>query len=366
MKILFIQHRFHPNSIGIVRGLIQRGHSVKMVVHGKGSPTENYTDLDPECVPYDRISESLLLYFWGRSARHRYAFPSLMRLWNAIHNFKPDVVILKQGRLTNVIASIMAAIVGSRRILLTNSPPRLRETCFRKILFFMRILPSIRITTSACLPGALSMEKVNGAWYRPYPIEVDSFENISRPINCTLRLLMVGKFSIARKRLHWLIQAADAAGLDKNRTKITIVGSGKEGSAYSIQLRELAHSLGWAESLTLLFNVPQSDMKAVYIDHDIFVMTARDEPFGMVVIEAMAYGLAVICSDTVGASDCITHGQNGLIYASDDFYQLKDQLQQVAKSQDYLNRLGSEAQITIRKHCSPNAFAELVERVAMN
>ena len=364
IKVLITQKRYHPNSIGIVRGLKRRGHDVHILVHGKGSPTEDYTDVEPVRIPYGRLSSSLLRLVGGSHTRNRYAIPSMIEMWSAIRRCEPDVVILKKGRLPNLIAGVMAALVGSRRVLLTNDPPRSREKWWRALLLSTGVLPSVLIATSARCPGALGMDKGNGAWYRPYPIELPSNARKPREHGEPLKLLMVGKFSSERKRLIWLVEAATKAGLDPDTTRLTIVGTGREDGPGPTHLRETAARLGWADALTLHFNVPQGEMSAIYRDHDVFVMTARDEPFGMVVTEAMAHGLAVISSDTVGGSDCITHGKNGFVYSTDDCDELAAYLLQLAGAPELVDRIGADARKTIAEQCSPEAFARLIESLA--
>ena len=58
----------------------------------------------------------------------------------------------------------------------------------------------------------------------------------------------------------------------------------------------------------VLFAGIRHDMPAVYAAADLFVLLSGFDTFGMVVIEAMASGLPVIVSDTVGASDLVRQG----------------------------------------------------------
>src|SRR5262249_2786718 len=46
---------------------------------------------------------------------------------------------------------------------------------------------------------------------------------------------------------------------------------------------------------------------------DVFVFTSVDEPFGMVVIEAMALGKAVVASAAGGPAEVLTRGIDGLV-----------------------------------------------------
>ena len=63
----------------------------------------------------------------------------------------------------------------------------------------------------------------------------------------------------------------------------------------------------------VLFAGIRHDMPAVYAAADLFVLLSGFDTFGMVVIEAMASGLPVIVSDTVGASDLVRQGENGFV-----------------------------------------------------
>jgi glycosyltransferase involved in cell wall biosynthesis len=48
---------------------------------------------------------------------------------------------------------------------------------------------------------------------------------------------------------------------------------------------------------------------------DVFVLPSKEEPWGMVVAEAMCFGLPVITSDRVGAAmDLVKDGYNGFIF----------------------------------------------------
>src|SRR5439155_3721448 len=59
----------------------------------------------------------------------------------------------------------------------------------------------------------------------------------------------------------------------------------------------------------------QTELPQFYAMADIFVLPSGFEPWGLVVNEAMCFGLPVIVSDQVGAAgDLVHHGLNGFVY----------------------------------------------------
>lgn len=63
------------------------------------------------------------------------------------------------------------------------------------------------------------------------------------------------------------------------------------------------HLAGFVDSISTFYN-----------SCSVYVQPSVTEGFGMEVIEAMSYGRPVICSDGVGAVDCVEHGKNGMIF----------------------------------------------------
>jgi len=68
-------------------------------------------------------------------------------------------------------------------------------------------------------------------------------------------------------------------------------------------LKRLALDLGIAESVVFTGNVP--DGKKYFKAFDVFALTSDHEPFGMVLLEAMAAGLPLICSNCGGGAEVV-------------------------------------------------------------
>jgi len=80
---------------------------------------------------------------------------------------------------------------------------------------------------------------------------------------------------------------------------LVIMGSGR----LEAQLRTLAAELGVSQSVRFLGQVPNG--RRYFKAFDVFALTSDHEPFGMVLLEAMAAGVPVICSDCGGGREVV-------------------------------------------------------------
>ena len=114
------------------------------------------------------------------------------------------------------------------------------------------------------------------------------------------------------KGMHVFIDAIARVHSDYPDLKGVIVGGKHElEPEYPDQLRLKIESYGLADTIILAGFQPNP---ATWLSaFDVFVHASDHEPFGLVVIEAMAMGLPVVASDTAGPTEVITHGKDGLL-----------------------------------------------------
>ena len=92
------------------------------------------------------------------------------------------------------------------------------------------------------------------------------------------------------------------------RATFVLAGEGPE-------TRRLLARLPWVRQLGFLDRGRLAD---VYASADICVLPSNTETCGLVALEAMASGLAVIAADAGGFRESISHGRNGVLVAHDD------------------------------------------------
>ena len=107
--------------------------------------------------------------------------------------------------------------------------------------------------------------------------------------------LFVGDIRLNRKNLDTVLHALTQVPDLHLAVVGTLAGSPYPHLAETLQLTERVHFLGYRQ-----------DVAALMRSADLFVFPSRYEPFGMVVLEAMASGLPVITAKTAGAAEVIT------------------------------------------------------------
>ncbi|WP_313516589.1 glycosyltransferase [Pseudomonas sp.] len=93
--------------------------------------------------------------------------------------------------------------------------------------------------------------------------------------------------------------AAALPGLPSN-SLLVIIGTGRlEG-----ELKALAHDLGIAPKVAFLGQVAEA--RRYFKAFDVFALSSDHEPFGMVLLEAMAADVPIICSDCGGGREVVS------------------------------------------------------------
>lgn len=75
-----------------------------------------------------------------------------------------------------------------------------------------------------------------------------------------------------------------------------------------------------------------SNIKKVFLEHDIFLMSSRNEGFGLVTLEALTCGLPVIAFDIPANKDLIQNGINGILVKNFDIKKFSNEMIKLASS----------------------------------
>ncbi len=145
--------------------------------------------------------------------------------------------------------------------------------------------------------------------------------------------------------------AAEALG---PRAVFVVAGDGPRAS-------RLYREAGFARVLGFL---PPGDLARVYASADIAVLPSTTETCGLVALEAMASGLAVIAADAGGFRESIAHGRTGLLVPSDDPRAFAAEIARLALDATSRILLGAAARSFAVSRNSDGEDAELLAQYA--
>lgn len=137
----------------------------------------------------------------------------------------------------------------------------------------------------------------------------------------------VGRIKFVRKGQEVLVQAAALLKQRGLTAKYLLVGAPAPGNEeHGERLRKLIHDLGLGSDVVLPGEL--ADPKPAYAAMDIFVLpSAQAEPFGLVVLEAMAMGCPVVATAIGGPLSIVAEGETGFLVPPGDAKALADKLE---------------------------------------
>ena len=151
--------------------------------------------------------------------------------------------------------------------------------------------------------------------------------------------LYVGRL-VERKGVDLLIGAARR--LPGEEVGVIVAGDGPRGAA----LKELA---GGDRRIVFAGRVAPADLPLYYGAADALVLAARAEPWGLVVNEAMACGLAVIAHRHCGATVDLVGPDNGAVLDSFTVEELTEAMRAIAGDDGRRRRMGEHSRQKIRE-----------------
>ncbi|HEY0868478.1 MAG TPA: glycosyltransferase [Fimbriimonas sp.] len=155
-------------------------------------------------------------------------------------------------------------------------------------------------------------------------------------------LLYVGRLA-KEKNLEALFQMAAIAFRSDPRLRLWLVGDGP----YRQECMRIVRRLGIGDRVRFVGFVPRKEVDKYYAAADLFVFASVTETQGLVVQEAMMYGLPAVAVVGGGASEGIYEGRNGFIVKNEPDVFAKKVLEVMSDDSLY-QRLSNEATLSVR------------------
>ncbi|MDD5615455.1 MAG: glycosyltransferase family 4 protein [Candidatus Methanoperedens sp.] len=185
----------------------------------------------------------------------------------------------------------------------------------------------------------------------PYGVDVGRFAFRKTEAENTIFFLSLLDEYHKYKGLDYLLESMRLVKKEIPRVKLKIGGGGKLVQYY----KEKAGILGLEDNVEFLGYIPNEIIPEYYTNCNLFVLpsiSASQEGFGIVSLEALASGRPVIGTDIVGIAEDIKKHDTGLVVKSGNTKALADAIIRILSDKKEAERMGANGRELIEKKYS--------------
>jgi glycosyltransferase involved in cell wall biosynthesis len=156
-----------------------------------------------------------------------------------------------------------------------------------------------------------------------------------------------------------LIEAFAKIAVDQTDSKLIIVGKGDLEDFYQNRIR----SFDLESRISILNSVSDLELADLFKTAWATVLpsTTRAEAFGLVLLESLASGTAVIASNLAGVRSVFRNGQQGFLVKPGDVDDLAEKLQKIVIDKDVTIRMGKAGREWVETQFSWKKFSQRLE-----
>ena len=156
------------------------------------------------------------------------------------------------------------------------------------------------------------------------------------------------------KRVPWLVEAFAEAS-EGTDAELTLVGDGPDQPATLERVREL----GLSERVRFLG--ARDALPQLLAPADVFLLTSREESFGLSALEAMSCGVPVVATAVGGVPEVVRDGENGRLAPADDPSAFAAALRELLEDRERARELGANARRDVEERFTRDQVVQLYE-----
>lgn len=378
MRIVYVNHTGSVSGaeqvlLDVLRGLDRSQYEPYLLCPAEGRLAEEAKAEDVPCRPLPPVNSRFAL-------RPDLILRSLWHFWKAIAAMRSHITELKPDLVhANTIRSGIAASIattGTGLPVLWHVhdilPRHMLSTAIRSFALASRRTQIIAVShaTAKAFCGALQFGgRVrtihNGIELGRFPLKSDggsSFrENLGISDDAFL-VCAVGQVC-ARKGLRELLDAVAAIQRDAPKTHLAIIGKAvfKHEEGYLDSLVKAAAASGCADRVH--FTGELRNVSSVLQAADLLVLNSRQEPFGLVLVEAMSSGTPVLATRVGGIPEIVRDSENGWLVEQGDTHGLASKLLELSRNPAMLHQSAKAGREITCPQFSLQRFQSNLQRV---
>jgi glycosyltransferase involved in cell wall biosynthesis len=171
------------------------------------------------------------------------------------------------------------------------------------------------------------------------------------------RVLFLGNLS-QRKGVSDLLQALALPGFDSTALEVVLAGGGDlagyQARARALGLGEWVRFAGWCD---------QQQVAQLMAGTDVLVLPSYDEGLPLVILEALAHGVAVVCTPVGEIPAVLSDGVNACFVEPGDVEGIAAALQRVLREPGLMETLGRNGRALYERQFSLSRFFDSVARI---
>lgn len=227
------------------------------------------------------------------------------------------------------------------------------------------------VNSNATKKAVLKVAKIKNIKLVPMGVDLRSF-NKNKKSKKTRKLFSIKKEFILfvgrlaeKKGVKYLIKAMQSLVKEFPQSKLIIVGDGPEKG----KLELLTKKLGLSNDILFAGKIPNKDLPKIYASSDLFVLpsivtkSGDTEGLGVVLLEAIASGIACVASDVGGIPDIIKHEKTGLLVEQKNTKELAKAMIRLLKDKKLRNKVVKNAQQHVKKNYSWNVVIKKFKKI---
>lgn len=349
MRVTYVTPTPSPYTLDVFTAMARDGRIAPSVLYlEKHAPAFQWDD--PELPAFSEVLPGGWLNFLGARVHLNPSAIARLRATN------PDVVVVAgYSGLTNQAVMWWLKATRTPWIFFGEIPGYQKRGRIGAMLRSVARLPAVKWSSGIAAVGSraadvyrLLASKDKPVANIPYFCDMSAFADAAHSRSWrsgpALRILYCGQL-VLRKGVDVLVRAFARLAGQFEHVRLKLVGDG--------ELRaDLRHGLpAWVrERVEFTGFLQVSELPGHFADADVFVLPSRHDGWGVVVNQAIAAGLPVVCSDAVGAAvDLVVPGENGMIVPAGDEDALFQALADLAGDPDKVRRYAERSRAMAAK-----------------